>query len=131
MSIHLTIVPLAVGAVCAAIHLGGTHTMADDDLSRQPGIVTAEFIYDEASFPECHASTLAESKGVLVVAWFGGTREGSIDPNEPGAIPRKVLKGGSFACAENYCKRYRPAARMHHPVDTGTNHISFRCVVRP
>ena len=33
--------------------------------------------------------------------------------------------------AENYCRRYRPAARMHHPVDTGTNHISFRCIVRP
>lgn len=62
---------------------------------------------------------------------LGGTREASIDPNEPGAIPRKVLKGGSFACAENYCQRYRPAARMHHPVDTGTNHVSFRCVVRP
>lgn len=58
-------------------------------------------------------------------------RSGSIDPREPGAIPRKVLKGGSFACAENYCKRYRPAARMHHPVDTGTNHVSFRCVIRP
>jgi formylglycine-generating enzyme required for sulfatase activity len=42
-----------------------------------------------------------------------------------------VLKGGSWGCAENYCQRYRPAARMHHPVDTGTNHISFRCVVRP
>jgi formylglycine-generating enzyme required for sulfatase activity len=62
---------------------------------------------------------------------LAGTREGSIDPNEPSAIPRKVLKGGSFACAENYCQRYRPAARMHHPIDTGTNHISFRCVVRP
>lgn len=62
---------------------------------------------------------------------LGGTREGSVDANDPSAIPRKVLKGGSFACAENYCQRYRPAARMHHPVDTGTNHISFRCVVRP
>jgi formylglycine-generating enzyme required for sulfatase activity len=62
----------------------------------------------------------------------GASREASIDPAQPGAqIPRKVLKGGSFACAENYCRRYRPAARMHHPIDTGTNHISFRCVVRP
>jgi sulfatase modifying factor 1 len=60
----------------------------------------------------------------------GGAREASVDPREPGSIPRKVLKGGSFACAENYCQRYRPAARMHHPIDTGTNHISFRCVVR-
>jgi formylglycine-generating enzyme len=62
---------------------------------------------------------------------LGSSRDGSVDPNDPGAdIPRKVLKGGSFACAENYCRRYRPAARMAHPVDTGTNHISFRCVVR-
>jgi formylglycine-generating enzyme len=62
----------------------------------------------------------------------GGSRETSIDANDAGtAIPRKVLKGGSFACAENYCQRYRPAARMHHPIDTGTNHISFRCIVRP
>jgi formylglycine-generating enzyme len=62
----------------------------------------------------------------------GGSREASIDPNDPGnAIPRKVLKGGSFACAENYCRRYRPSARQSHPFDTGTNHIGFRCVVRP
>ncbi len=61
----------------------------------------------------------------------GGVREESADPNDVAAIPRRVLKGGSFACAENYCQRYRPAARMHHPIDTGTNHISFRCIVRP
>jgi len=55
----------------------------------------------------------------------------SIDPIFPGAaIPRRVLKGGSFACAENYCQRYRPAARIQHPVDTGANHIGFRCIVR-
>lgn len=62
----------------------------------------------------------------------GASREQSIDPAAPGApTPRKVLKGGSFACAENYCQRYRPAARMNHPIDTGTNHITFRCIVRP
>lgn len=74
---------------------------------------------------------LANCCGAVTVNPTGGGREASIDPNEPGAIPRKVLKGGSFACAENYCRRYRPAARIHHPIDTGTNHIGFRCVVRP
>jgi sulfatase modifying factor 1 len=59
-----------------------------------------------------------------------GSAESSVDPQDPAAIPRRVLKGGSFACAENYCQRYRPAARMPHPIDTGTNHIGFRCVVR-
>jgi formylglycine-generating enzyme required for sulfatase activity len=41
-----------------------------------------------------------------------------------------VFKGGSWACIATYCQRYRPAARMPHPVDAGTNHLSFRCVVR-
>lgn len=63
---------------------------------------------------------------------LGGSREGSVDPRAAGnGIPRKVLKGGSWACGENYCRRYRPAARMHHPIDTGTNHLSFRLVIRP
>ena len=45
-------------------------------------------------------------------------------------IPRKVLKGGSFLCAPNYCRRYRPAARHAQPIDTSTCHIGLRCVVR-
>ena len=45
-------------------------------------------------------------------------------------IPRKVMKGGSYLCAPNYCRRYRPAARMAQPVDTSTCHLGFRCVVR-
>ena len=54
------------------------------------------------------------------------------DPENPHPqIPRKVLKGGSHLCAPNYCRRYRPAARMPHSVDTGTSHLGFRCIVRP
>ncbi len=43
-------------------------------------------------------------------------------------IPRKVIKGGSFLCAENYCSRYRPASRIPETVESATCHISFRCV---
>ena len=39
------------------------------------GKVSAEFIFEKAPFPSCHASTLAESGEGLVAAWFGGTRE--------------------------------------------------------
>jgi sulfatase modifying factor 1 len=46
-------------------------------------------------------------------------------------IPRKVIKGGSYLCAPNYCRRYRPAARHPQPIDTPTCHIGFRCVIRP
>jgi predicted neuraminidase len=49
------------------------------DLALEPGVVTAEFIYESAPFPECHASTLAETPSGLVAAWFGGTGEGHED----------------------------------------------------
>jgi formylglycine-generating enzyme required for sulfatase activity len=62
----------------------------------------------------------------------GATEQGSHDPATPGVrIPRRVLKGGSFLCAPNYCRRYRPAARMPQAVDTSTCHLGFRLVVRP
>jgi formylglycine-generating enzyme len=57
--------------------------------------------------------------------------EASIDRrSEHGALPRKVVKGGSFLCAPSYCRRYRPAARMAQGIDTTTCHLGFRCVVR-
>ena len=34
-----------------------------------------EFIYETAPFPQCHASTICETKAGLVAAWFGGTKE--------------------------------------------------------
>ncbi|MGW7680535.1 formylglycine-generating enzyme family protein [Kribbella sp. NPDC054772] len=42
-------------------------------------------------------------------------------------IPRRVIKGGSFLCADSYCRRYRPAARRPQMVDTAMSHIGFRC----
>ncbi|MCO6456154.1 MAG: exo-alpha-sialidase [Pirellulaceae bacterium] len=39
------------------------------------GVLKSEFIYETAPFPQCHASTLAETPTGLVAAWFGGTRE--------------------------------------------------------
>ena len=61
----------------------------------------------------------------------GATEAESYDPSQPQfRIPRRVLKGGSFLCADNYCLRYRPAARRPEPIDTGMSHIGFRCVRR-
>ena len=57
-------------------------------------------------------------------------REASADPRDPARIPRKVMKGGSHLCAPNYCRRYRPAARMAQPIDTSTSHLGFRLVLR-
>ena len=55
----------------------------------------------------------------------------SYDPTQPGLpVARKVIKGGSYLCAPNYCQRYRPAARYPQAIDTTTSHIGFRCIVR-
>ena len=40
----------------------------------------------------------------------------------------KVIKGGSYLCAANYCARYRPSARQFQERGLGTNHIGFRLV---
>jgi predicted neuraminidase len=42
-------------------------------------IVRSELIYQTAAFASAHASTIAESPNGLVVAWFGGSFEGSPD----------------------------------------------------
>lgn len=61
----------------------------------------------------------------------GGKLFQSYDPLQPSVrIGRKVIKGGSHLCAENYCQRYRPAARHPEMIDTSTTHIGFRCVLR-
>jgi sulfatase modifying factor 1 len=70
--------------------------------------------------------------------WYADTRASapcceadSYDPRQPQfRVPRKVIKGGSFLCADNYCLRYRPAARRPQMVDTGMSHIGFRCIKR-
>jgi sulfatase modifying factor 1 len=59
----------------------------------------------------------------------GGSAEDSLDPRQPQfRVPRKVIKGGSYLCADSYCLRYRPAARRPQMIDTGMSHIGFRCV---
>jgi predicted neuraminidase len=47
--------------------------------SPDQAIVKSEFIYDKAPFPSCHASTIVETRGGLVAAWFGGKAEKSPD----------------------------------------------------
>ncbi len=49
-------------------------------------------------------------------------------PGHPPVEAARVIKGGSFLCADSYCHRYRPAARTLGAIDTGTSHLGFRCV---
>lgn len=45
----------------------------------QSGVLKQEFLFEQASFPESHAATIAETPAGLVTAWFGGTKERNPD----------------------------------------------------
>ncbi|PQA60398.1 formylglycine-generating enzyme family protein [Siphonobacter curvatus] len=51
----------------------------------------------------------------------------SYDPQEPGAVKR-VQRGGSFLCSDQYCIRYRTGSRGKGEVTSGSNNLGFRCV---
>ncbi len=51
----------------------------------------------------------------------------SYDPDEPGAVKR-VQRGGSFLCSDQYCVRYKAGSRGKGEVSSGSNNLGFRCV---
>ncbi len=51
----------------------------------------------------------------------------SHDPDEPG-VPKRVHRGGSFLCSDQYCARFLIGTRGKGAVDTGSSHLGFRCV---
>lgn len=54
--------------------------------------------------------------------------DSSYDPSEPGQL-KKVHRGGSFLCTDQYCSRYIVGTRGKGEIGTGTNHLGFRCVM--
>lgn len=54
--------------------------------------------------------------------------DASFDPDEPD-VPKKVHRGGSFLCTDQYCSRYIVGTRGKGDVNTPTNHLGFRCVM--
>jgi formylglycine-generating enzyme len=54
----------------------------------------------------------------------------SFDPEEP-REQKRVMRGGSFLCTDQYCSRYMVGTRGKGDVSTGTNHLGFRTVVSP
>ncbi|MGX5819598.1 formylglycine-generating enzyme family protein [Chitinophaga lutea] len=51
----------------------------------------------------------------------------SYDPDEPGAVKR-VQRGGSFLCSDQYCIRYRAGSRGKGEINSAGNNLGFRCV---
>jgi len=71
----------------------------------------------------------AEMKTVVLNP--AGPRD-SWDPSEPGVpvkAPRRVTRGGSFLCNEDFCLSYRPSARRGTDPYTSMSHLGFRLVM--
>ena len=52
------------------------------------------------------------------------------DPYGQSAGTNRIIKGGSFLCSENFCMRYRPAARQFLESDFSSMHVGFRTISR-
>ncbi|HAD61099.1 MAG TPA: sialidase [Planctomycetaceae bacterium] len=119
--------PIFVCSITAAV------VFADD------AVIKSEFIYDKAPFPQCHASTLAESPDGLVIAWFGGTREKHPDV---GIWVSRQTGDGWTAPVEvaNGIQYQRPGTTPHrHPTwnpvlfqyPNGPLHLYYKCGPTP
>jgi sulfatase modifying factor 1 len=56
---------------------------------------------------------------------IGNVWEWTATPYQAG---ENTIKGGSYLCADNFCRRYRPAARQPQEADFSSSHIGFRVV---
>lgn len=50
------------------------------------------------------------------------------NPTGPSDGTERVRRGGSFLCADEYCRRYLPGSRDHNPPNDAASHTGFRCV---
>lgn len=83
--------------------------------------------YDARYFAQ--QAKLASSSGQPVADPMGP--EQSYDPSSPGVpvtAPKRVIRGGSFLCNENYCLSYRPSARQASDPYSPMSHLGFRLV---
>lgn len=76
MSFRLFGVRVFLALMLAAVALSGARAQV---VLSQPGYVSSEFVADNPPTLSSHASTIVESDGVLMSAWFGGTRERARD----------------------------------------------------
>jgi formylglycine-generating enzyme len=53
--------------------------------------------------------------------------DSSFDPEAP-TEKKRVQKGGSFLCTDQYCSRYMVGTRGKGEIGTGCSHVGFRCV---
>ena len=77
--------------------------------------------------PDTYARELLAAGGPSSIIRNPHGPESSYDPAEPND-KKRVHRGGSFLCTDQYCTRYMVGTRGKGEVSTGSNHVGFRCV---
>ena len=78
--------------------------------------------------PDTYELQLRGANGGAVRNPQGPPQSDSYDPAESG-VAKRVQRGGSFLCTDQYCTRYLQGSRGKGAPDTGSNHLGFRCVM--
>ncbi len=79
MPVNTILILIITVPFCISSEIGLKAAPPQATTAEQPGLVMQEFVYNEASFPSCHASTIVETPQGLVCAFFGGTAEKNKD----------------------------------------------------
>lgn len=87
-----------------------------------PTLNTAEDGFIGTSPVGCFPKSLINAYDMVGNIW-----EWTETPFDRGAV-RFTIKGGSFLCARDHCRRYRAAARQGIEPDFSTAHVGFRIV---
>ena len=80
--------------------------------------------------PDTFARQVAAAGGLSSVIKNPKGPSSPYDPAEPNE-KKRVHKGGSFLCTDQYCTRYMVGTRGKGEEMTGSNHVGFRCVQDP
>ena len=75
----------------------------------------------------------AKANGIQVIVSPQGP-DNAFDPADYGVppnAPKRVIRGGSFLCNEDYCQSYRPSARRGSDPFSPMSHLGFRLVKDP
>ncbi len=102
------IVGTAALLLCAIVP--GVAADSGDKQAVPGGLIKSEFIFEQAPFPECHASTIAQvARGQMVCAWFGGAREGAKDV----AIWSSLFENGGWTAPAEAADGIQPGGSRH------------------
>ena len=96
--------------------------------ARAEELLSARAMDEAATSVDTYATALSTAKAIAVRNPTGPAD--SFDPQEPGQNKR-VLRGGSFLCSDQYCARYIVGTRGKGEPSSGCSHIGFRCVKSP